>query len=295
MPLSGCQTIEVIVNKILACIDDSVYAEAVCSGAAWVSQRTGATVTLLHVFSPPPQRAGLDLSGAIGLGAKSELLTQLTELDETRGRVEQRKGKLILSHAEQQLHAAGVQRIEVLHRRGSLVEVIGELEDQLDLIVMGKRGEQADCDSLQVGSNLERVARAVHTPLLVTARAFRPIRRFVIAFDDSAGTAKALEHITHHSLLTGLECHVVMVGSVSAEIRSRLTQVANTLERAGLGVHTALKVGARDEVITAYVEAKEIDLVVMGAYRHSRIHDLILGSTTTAVIRSCHIPLLLFR
>ena len=284
-------------NKILACIDDSLYAETVCAGAAWVSNRTGAAVALLHMFPPPPQRASLDLSGAIGLGAKSGLLAQLTELDETHGRVEQRKGKLILSHAEQQLRAAGVQHIEVLHRRGSLVEAIGELEEQMDLIVMGKRGKrkQADVDSLELGSNLERVARAVHKPLLVTARAFRPIRRFMIAYDGSASTTKALEYITRHPLLKGLECHVVMVGSVSAEIRSTLTQIATTLEGAGFGVHTALKIGARDEVITAYVEAKEMDLIVMGAYRHSRIHDLFTGSTTTSVIRSCRVPLLLFR
>lgn len=282
-------------NKILACIDDSLYAETVCAGAAWVSNRTGAAVALLHMFPLPPKRASLDLSGAIGLGAKSELLEQLTELDETHGRTEQRKGKLMLTHAEQQLRAAGVQNIEVLHRRGSLVEAIGELEEQMDLIVMGKRGKHADFDTLQLGSNLERVARAVHKPLLVTARAFRPIRRFVMAYDGSASTARALEYITRHPLLKGLECHVVMIGRVSAEIRSTLTDVAGTLEGAGFGVHTALKVGSRDEVITAYVEAKEMDLVVMGAYRHSRIHDLILGGTTTSLIRSCRIPLLLFR
>jgi nucleotide-binding universal stress UspA family protein len=33
----------------------------------------------------------------------------------------------------------------------------------------------------------------------------------------------------------------------------------------------------------------------MGAYGHSRIRTLIIGSTTTEVIRSCLIPVLLFR
>ncbi len=235
------------------------------------------------------------MSGAIGLGAKSELLEQLAELDESHGRIEQRKGKLMLAQAEQQLRDAGVQHIEVLHRRGSLVEFIGENEAQMDMIVMGKRGEHADFDTLHLGSNLERVARAVNKPLLVTARVFQPIRRFLIAFDGSASATKALDYITRHAVLKDTECHVLMIGRVSAEIRNTLTQVAGTLERAGIGVHTALKVGPRDEVITAYVEAKDIDLIVMGAYGHSRIRQLIIGSTTTSVIRSCHIPLLLFR
>lgn len=282
-------------KKLLACIDDSIYAQTVCAGAAWVSNRTEAAVALLHVFPLPPKHASLDLSGAIGLGAKSELLEQLTKLDETHGRMEQRKGKLMLAHAEQRLRAAGVRSIEVLHRRGSLAEVIGELEAQVDLIVMGKRGENADFDTLHLGSNLEEVAHAAHKPLLVIAREFRPVHRFLFAFDGSASTTKALEYITRHRLLKGLECHVLMVGRVSAKIRSTLTDVAGSLERAGFKVHTALKVGPRDEVITSYVESKDMDLIVMGAYGHSRIRQLIIGSTTTSVIRSCRIPLLLFR
>jgi hypothetical protein len=79
MRSSAVQTTEVAVNKILACIDDSVYAQSVCAGAAWVSNRTGAAVTLLHVFLPHPKGARLDLSGAIGLGAKHDLLEQLSD------------------------------------------------------------------------------------------------------------------------------------------------------------------------------------------------------------------------
>jgi nucleotide-binding universal stress UspA family protein len=237
----------------------------------------------------------MDLSGAIGLGAKSELLEQLTELDETHGRTEQRKGKLMLTHAEQALRAADVQSIEVLHRRGSLVELVAELEEQVDLVVMGKRGDQTASEHLALGSNLERVARALRKPLLITTREFRPPRRFVLALDEKMSTTKALEYVRSDPMLKGLECHVLMVGSVTAEIRNTLTVAANSLQEAGFGVHTALKLGARDEVIIAYAESKDMDLVVMAGYRHSRLRDLFTGSTTTAVIRACPVPLLLFR
>ena len=33
----------------------------------------------------------------------------------------------------------------------------------------------------------------------------------------------------------------------------------------------------------------------MGAYGHSRIRQLVVGSTTTAMIRSCLVPVLVFR
>jgi len=43
------------------------------------------------------------------------------------------------------------------------------------------------------------------------------------------------------------------------------------------------------------VAGNAINLLVMGAYGHSRIRYLIIGSTTTEMIRTCKIPVLLFR
>ncbi|MCF3974828.1 universal stress protein, partial [Paracoccus salsus] len=36
-------------------------------------------------------------------------------------------------------------------------------------------------------------------------------------------------------------------------------------------------------------------LLVMGAYGHSRIRSLIIGSTTTAMVQSVKMPVLLYR
>jgi len=48
-------------------------------------------------------------------------------------------------------------------------------------------------------------------------------------------------------------------------------------------------------VISRRVEAGGVDLLVMGAFGHSRIRSLIIGSTTTEMIRSCKIPVMLAR
>ena len=36
-------------------------------------------------------------------------------------------------------------------------------------------------------------------------------------------------------------------------------------------------------------------MLVMGAYGHSRIRNLIIGSTTTQMIGACKVPIMLFR
>ena len=190
-------------RTILACVDGSLYTDSVCDHAAWASQRLGAPIQLLHLQTPTSDYAAsaADLSGALGLGAKSSLLEKLTQVDEARGKLEQQKGNLILAHAQERLSEAelgvglgvGLGAVDALHRRGSLVETIAELEASTQLVVLGKRGEHADFATLHLGSNLERVARAAQRPVLVASRAFQAIKRFVIALRRWAQYAKGVE------------------------------------------------------------------------------------------------------
>ncbi len=283
-------------QPILTCVDGSLYTDSVCAHAGWVSQRLQVPVQLLHVQAPRTEAAApADLSGAIGLGEKSALLEKLTQMDEARGKLDQQKGKVILEHAKAELVAAGVTQIETLHRRGSLVETISELEGAAQLIVVGKRGEHADFASSHLGSNLERVVRAAHKPVLVAARAFNTIKRFVIAYDGGPSTRKAVDYVAANPLLQGLDCHLLKIGAESGENRSTLAQAATKLQQAGFTVHALLQQGHADDAIAAYVKAQQIDLLVMGAYGHSHIRTLIIGSTTSNMLRSCPVPVLMFR
>ena len=48
-------------------------------------------------------------------------------------------------------------------------------------------------------------------------------------------------------------------------------------------------------MLGAYRDEHAIDLVVTGAYGHSRIREFLVGSTTTRMIRQSKVPLLLLR
>jgi len=53
--------------------------------------------------------------------------------------------------------------------------------------------------------------------------------------------------------------------------------------------------GEAETAIADYVQSAKIDLLVAGAYGHSRIRKLLIGSTTTELLRRCHVPVLCFR
>ncbi|MEM7131490.1 MAG: universal stress protein [Chloroflexota bacterium] len=283
-------------EKILACVDGSIYTDSVCAHTAWASQRLNAPVQVLHLLSPGTDYTRpSDYSGAIGLGVKSALLEKLTQLDEAQGKLEQQKGKLILEHAKEMMTEQGVSEVHTLHRRGSLVETISEIEGEAQLIVLGKRGEDADFATMHLGSNLERSVRAAHKPVLVASRGFQAINRFVIAYDGGPSIVKAMEYALSKPLLKGLECHLLKVGADTEKNQRSLADAATTLERAGYSIQTKIAQGQADEVIADYVKSQEIDLLIMGAYGHSHIRTLIIGSTTSSMLRTCLIPVLMFR
>lgn len=283
-------------TKILACVDPSTYLASVCDHAAWAAGRTGSAVEVLHVLDPHRERAATaDFTGAIGLGARDELLDRLTELESTRARLAQEQARTLLAASLQRLKAAGVDDVAGNLRHGSLVETVAEIDAGAELVVIGKRGESADFAKLHLGSNLERVARSVHRPLLVASRGYRPVNRMLIAFDGGPSAQKAVEYAARKPLLKGLACDLLTIGNDDPATLKRVEAAASTLRAAGFEVTTGVREGQPEEVIAEHVRRNGIDLLVMGAYGHSRIRNLLIGSTTTEMLRSCLVPVLLFR
>jgi nucleotide-binding universal stress UspA family protein len=280
--------------RVLACTDGSIYADSVYGHAAWAAERLGgASVQVLHVLDRAAAAAPADRSGAIGFDASEELLRELAELDAERGRVALRRGRALLAQAERRLRAAGVAEVVLAQRHGSVVETVTEFEAGADLVVIGKRGEAADFAVGHLGANLERVARASARPVLVASRAFRPIGRVLIAYDGGPAALKAIDYAARQPVLKGLACHVVTVAPQGGS--GALDQPAGMLRRGGLEVTAEVLHGEPEQAIAAYVAAAGIDLLVMGAYGHSRVRVLLIGSTTTALLRACRIPVLVFR
>jgi nucleotide-binding universal stress UspA family protein len=86
-----------------------------------------------------------------------------------------------------------------------------------------------------------------------------------------------------------------MVGSNSAANVAQLEWANSTLQAVTSTVTTNLVGGEPESALAEYVREHNIDILVMGAYGHSRIRQLLVGSTTTSVIRTTSIPLLLLR
>lgn len=281
---------------LLTCTDGSIYAPSIYQHSAWAAARMGASVRVLHVLDPHRERSdSSDLTGAIGFDASAGLTEELVKLEETQARVARLKGKAILEDAEKQLRAAGLTDVETLQRHGTLTETLADLEPSADLVVIGKRGEHCDFAKGHLGGELQRVIRTSVRPVLVTSRAFKPIERFLIAYDGGPSVTKAIEFVLGNPLLQGLDCHILRTGKVDDKAKWYLEEAAARLRTGGYQVNSEAIAGEPEEVIATAIKQHHIDLLVMGAYGHSPIRAFILGSTTTTMVRTCLVPVLMFR
>ncbi|MDT9600463.1 universal stress protein [Sphingosinicella rhizophila] len=279
--------------KIIACIDASQYATSVVDHAAWVAARLHATVEVLHVIQRKDAVAARhDLSGAVGLGAKSGLMEELTLIDEADAKLAREQGNILLRAAGERLNEAGV-RSELCHRHGGIVETVIEREADADLVVIGKRGASADFAKGHLGSKIERVVRQSAKPVLVASRTFRDIHRALIAFDGGPTSKKAVGFAATSPLLDKVELHLTIAGAETDRNRDSLRWAQEVLgERC---VRAEIVPGDADGVLVAAAGQCRADLVITGAYGHSPIRTLIVGSTTTAILRGIALPVLLFR
>ncbi|OHZ03333.1 universal stress protein [Salinicola sp. MIT1003] len=283
-------------RQVLACIDDSRHAFAVCAAASWAAERIGAPLELMHVLSKAPCLGATDASGQIGLGSREHLREQLTELDEQRARLAQQHGRELLEAARGQAERlAPNTTVSTALRHGNLIESLVEREPQARLVVLGKRGESEDETLEHLGGNLERVVRTLHTPILVTPPEFQPPSRLLLAFDGGRTTRKGVEMIAESPLLNGLICHVIMVGAGTDDQRAQLEWALNRLREGEVDAQGTILAGDVDEMLADYADQHRIDLMIMGAYGHSRIRHLLVGSTTTAMLRHARTATLILR
>lgn len=283
-------------NWVLAGIDGSSLTGAVCDYAAWIAQKVDAPLKLLHTIDHHPELAErTDLTGNIGIDSRDHLLDELSQLEQQRSKLRLQQGKELLQVAKDRVALAGIANPITNQRHGSLIESLIELENDIRVLVIGVRGKVHENQPDKIGAKLEAIIRSLHKPILVVNAEFKQPERIMLAYDGSQAAEKALDMVTNSPLCKGMTCHLVCVSK--DEGKGQLLEVAaNKLKLAG-GIEVIAKklVGKPEQLLCDYQNQHGIDMTVMGAFGHTRIHDWLLGSFTQQILTHSQKPLLLLR
>ena len=283
-------------NKVIACVDGAAYTLKVCDYATWAARRLAVALEFLHVLDRHPEKSPVtDFSGTIGLGSQEALLEELGALDEKRSTLAQRHGRELLDGVVRRARDAGLAAVESRQRHGGLVEALLDLEPESRLFVLGQHHPAEPGVKLHLDHHVEQAIRSVQRPVLVAVADYGEPKRFVIAFDGSPTGRKMVETVAGSPLLRGLRCDVVMAGESTTEVQSQLAWARTSLLAAGFDVQASVEAGEPEAALPNYIKVFSVDLLVMGAYGHSRIRQLIVGSTTTSLLRTSPVPVLVLR
>jgi len=282
-------------QHILACLDESTWSTSVQDAAIWAARQLNSPLTFLHSIEKQTQPDSQDLSGAIGLGARSKLMTEIATLDQLRAKAALQIGKEILAIADSKAQEAGCTQVETLQRHGEFIDTLLTLESSARLVIIGLSGTQTGKKISVLGTHVENLLRQIHTPVLITPHDFSVPKSFMLAYDGRETTELALQRILSNDLLRGLDCHLVTIKNKQPDLEEQFAQATERLTAGGFAVTTRYLEGDIAKQLLDYQQTQAIDMLVMGAFSGSRLRQFFIGSNTLKMLENCNIPILVVK
>jgi len=276
-----------MIKKILVPTDGSEYAMIGVKYAVSLAKEHGAALLGIHVVDIKLLEGPFlrDVSASLGVAPYVNYQNNIALILEERGRA--------TLEAFRQLCEEAVVPCEIAHDTGTVTACIVEKSALTDLVVLGRGGEHSAFLDGILGSTTEAVARRAHCPVLVTNRESADIARFVVAYDGSPHAKKALQTAAGIGSTWKVPFDVLVVADRHAEVR--VEEAKSYLVAHAVEVEYSVREGDPSEMIVAFASEQQVDLLVMGAYGHTKVRELVLGSTTAYAINHSPCPVLLTR
>ena len=282
-----------MIKHILVPTDGSEHAGRSVRYAVGVALHYSATIHGFHVVDVKLLEGPFlrDISASLGTAPYANYQGNIALILEERGAA-------ALDALKRACDEAGVP-CETDQVTGLVVRSILEKSELADLIILGRGGENTDWLEGLVGSTTQAVARRATQPVLVTGTDAPGRNVFLVAYDGSSHARRALQTAAEFSADWNVPLKVLVVRESgqrnpgSADVQA--SEAASYLEPYDLNVEYVVRRGDPSETIMAYAEECGADLLVMGAFGHSKVRELVVGSTTAYAINRAPCPLLLTR
>lgn len=276
-------------KRVIACIDSSPCINALAEAAAWIAIQTQRELVLLQVLDYYSASYHLgEISGVIGFESNAMLLKELAELEQKQSELALDYSNNLLKHISNMIQ----EKYEIvptqIQEKGDFLEQSFSVLNEDDIVVIGRVGEKSAERNKALGSNVENFIRGANCTVMTVGEHFKAPTRFIFAYEYSPTCIKMMKRIAQSDLLKLLQCHLLYVGD-HPEV---LNEPADFLTAAGLDVVVEYRYGDVAENILDYQREHGIQLIVLGAFSHSKIHQFFLGSITTNIFRNSTVPLL---
>jgi nucleotide-binding universal stress UspA family protein len=271
-----------MISSMLVGVSGTQYSRAAVEYAIQVAAERRVTLTGLSVVDRdcwcPPE--------AVPLGA-SEFKHRR---DEAVLQMAHQRSEELLSEFERCCYDAGI-TAQVLKMEGDPADLLCTEAQRVDLLVVGKKHlpeEDAEACWHTLGSILHQSPR----PVLCVPTAVMRRGCALIAYDGSLQAAKTLQLFVNCGMAANREVHLLTVGDDGDAIAQRgldFLRVHSIQAEPHVGVDDHASHRILD--VATHIHA---ELIVMGAYGRTRIHELVFGSVTKRVLQATTVPVFLY-
>lgn len=277
-------------QNILIPTDGSDYSRTALQYGITIAKKLDARLTGLHVIDIKVLQGPVlnDICSSASLCPGPEFFSVIEKALEARA-------DNILREFRERCEKEGL-KPEVKTTTGIIDEEIINEGKNADLILLAQRGEHYPLSrSVLLGSTAEAVVRKSGKPVLVTPVTFIEIESMGLAYDGSPPADHALKIAAELSDRARWPLTVLIVtdqAKLSADLSAK---VEAALDDTVIDKDIIVLGGKEEKEILKFIEEGAVELMLMGTHGHSRFKELLLGSTTSHVVRKSRIPVLLTR
>jgi nucleotide-binding universal stress UspA family protein len=276
-----------MLRTIHIALDGSKFSDAALALALKWAKAFGAKVVGQAPIDEPfiTEAEAMPMGGAYFQGHRDE--AKLAEVTA--------KAKVVLDNFMHRCADAGVAAVSVLDV-GEPVELIRRQAETADVTLLGLETFFHFTASRDPCGTSDEVMHHPPRPVVVVPEIMADGSSIVVAYDGSAEAARALLAFE----ATGLGARSP---GIVASVNENATEAEATAKR-GVEYLTSHGVAATARAITATkpvgehildeVKAANAQLLVMGAFSHSALHQFVFGSTTKTVLHKVPVPVFLF-
>jgi nucleotide-binding universal stress UspA family protein len=278
-----------VIKKILIAQDGSPNSKSALQYGLWLAGKFEANVTGLYVVDIVSLEGPFlhDVSGSLGFEPFLNLSAKMKEALEATGRT------VLNSFSEWAARAAVPHDTHI--EFGVVVNEIAEKAALADLVVMGRRGINARFEYALLGSVTEGVIRKSPVPVMIVPETFKAPEKPLLAFDGGVSSSKAMHWAAEFSKTLELPLTVLTANKDKGEADKVLDGAREYLGPYDIAAEFASVEDEAPLSIEKYYKDKGHDLLFMGASRHSRVVEMVLGSAAEHVMRAVEGPFFLER
>lgn len=205
------------------------------------------------------------------------------------------QGRLALCWLETACTEAGVP-VTTKMLAGGVSELLLRDAAQARMLAIGRRGHGHKDDLKPLGYNFRKIAHHAHVPMLVGGKKSPSLHRLLLAYHGRAHAKDALAWTAQLQRDLAAEVIVLSVCEDTEPDQCGLSmeEIEDSLAHSALASYRFVTGHKRPaDEMAAVAAANDVDLIILGRYRHSALVEWLVGSTVDRLLRKTSLPVLI--